>query len=117
MIDSIGLLSQIYRLGKIAYIGGGFGAGIHNTLEPMAFGLPVIVGPKYQKFWEAVEMIKNKGMFCIHNQTELLTVWDDLTQSDQYAKSQHMINRYFHENQGATVKILQYIESQKWLSK
>jgi len=53
LIDSIGLLSSIYQYGKIAFIGGGFGAGIHNTLEPVVFGLPTLIGSNYKKFPEA----------------------------------------------------------------
>jgi 3-deoxy-D-manno-octulosonic-acid transferase len=67
IIDNIGMLSSIYQYGTIAYIGGGFGSGIHNTLEPIAFGLPVIFGPKYQKFEEAHQLIKAGGGFSINN--------------------------------------------------
>ncbi len=117
IIDSIGLLSKIYRLGKIAYIGGGFSAGIHNTLEPMAFGLPVIIGPKYHKFREAVEMVEQKGMFSVKDQQELNSIWDSLTQSNLYEHSKQEIINYLAKNQGATKKILQFIESKKWLVK
>ena len=66
IINNIGILSSIYQYGKIAYIGGGFGSGIHNTLEPITFGLPVIFGSKFQKFTEAVELVKSGGHFQIH---------------------------------------------------
>ena len=56
IIDSIGLLSSIISIRKIAYIGGGFGVGIHNILEAATFGLPVIFGPNYKKFKEAVDL-------------------------------------------------------------
>ena len=61
IIDCFGLLSSIYRYGEISYIGGGFGVGIHNTLEAAVYGIPVIFGPKYQKFMEAVQLIEAKG--------------------------------------------------------
>ena len=57
IVDSFGLLSSIYRYGTIAYIGGGFGAGIHNTLEAAVYGIPVLFGPKYHKFKEAKDLI------------------------------------------------------------
>ncbi len=60
IIDCFGLLSSIYRYGEIAYIGGGFGVGIHNTLEAAVYGIPVIFGPKYQKFMEAVQLLEAK---------------------------------------------------------
>ncbi|TXF86274.1 3-deoxy-D-manno-octulosonic acid transferase [Neolewinella aurantiaca] len=71
ILDTIGILSRAYRYGKIAYVGGGFKTGLHNTLEPMAYGLPVIFGPKYQKFPEAAEAIKRGGAFSIGNSNEL----------------------------------------------
>lgn len=58
VLDTIGMLNKVYRYGRIAYIGGGLGAGIHNTLEPMAYHLPVLFGPKYQKFPEAVTAVQ-----------------------------------------------------------
>lgn len=78
VIDCIGLLSAIYRYGNIAYIGGGFGAGIHNTLEAAVYGIPVIFGPKYQKFNEAVNLIREGGAFSIQNATELAEVLNSL---------------------------------------
>ena len=71
IIDCMGLLSSVYRYGKIAYIGGGFGVGIHNTLEAAVYGIPVIFGPKYQKFNEAVSLIREGGAFTINTADEL----------------------------------------------
>ena len=70
IIDTIGLLSKIYSVGKIAYIGGGFGSGIHNILEPAVFGLPVFFGPKFLKFNEAIDLQKLGGAFSFHNENE-----------------------------------------------
>lgn len=61
MIDNIGLLNTLYRYGTAAYIGGGFGKDIHNTLEPAAFGLPILFGPKYEKFEEARQFVARGG--------------------------------------------------------
>ncbi|UKJ08418.1 3-deoxy-D-manno-octulosonic acid transferase [Solitalea lacus] len=72
IIDNIGMLSSLYQYGTVAYIGGGFNkSGIHNTLEAAAFGLPVIFGPNYKKFAEAVELIANRGGFSIKDFNEL----------------------------------------------
>ncbi len=71
IIDSIGILSSIYQYGKLAYIGGGFGDGIHNILEAVTFGLPVIFGPNHQKFNEAKELKDQKGAISISNYREL----------------------------------------------
>ncbi len=67
VIDVIGKLSAIYRYGQIAYIGGGFGKGIHNTLEAATYGMPVIFGPRYLKFKEAVDLIETGGGFSVDN--------------------------------------------------
>jgi len=66
----MGILSTVYQYGDIAYIGGGFGLGLHNTLEAAAFGLPVIFGPNYQKFNEAIDLIDHGAAFSIKNQEE-----------------------------------------------
>ena len=63
IIDNIGMLSSAYKYAYIAAIGGGFGKGIHNILEPACWKIPVIFGPKYEKFREAVELIKAEGAF------------------------------------------------------
>ena len=99
VIDCIGLLSSIYWYGKIAYIGGGFGAGIHNTLEAAVYGIPVIFGPKYQKFNEAVNLIQTGGAFSIQNNKELKEVLDNLTQNPAIAEI-------------AVQKALEYVNSQ-----
>ena len=65
IIDNIGMLSSLFQYGTIAFIGGGFGKGIHNILEAATFGLPIIVGPNYQKFTEAKDLIKLGGAFTI----------------------------------------------------
>lgn len=70
IVDTIGLLTTIYKYGQIAYVGGGFGKGIHNTLEPAAYGMPVIFGPKHKKFKEALDLIDCGGGFCVTTQEE-----------------------------------------------
>jgi 3-deoxy-D-manno-octulosonic-acid transferase len=106
IIDNIGMLSALYRYATIAYIGGGFGAGIHNTLEPMAFGLPVVFGPKYQKFEEAVVNVQTGGAFMVRKQEELEQVFTQLNNSTFRAQASAAVQQYLHENQGATLKIM-----------
>lgn len=71
IIDTIGMLSKIYRYADVAYIGGGFGVGIHNTLEAAAFGCPLVFGPNYAKFNEAIDLIKVGAAFSISTAKEL----------------------------------------------
>ena len=67
IIDTVGILSSIYQFGNLAFIGGGFGKGIHNTLEAAIFGIPVIFGPNYKKFREAVSLIHHEGGFSVQD--------------------------------------------------
>ena len=110
IIDCFGLLSSIYRYGEIAYIGGGFGVGIHNTLEAAVYGIPVIFGPKYQKFQEAVQLIENKGAYCIKNYVELKVLLDRLMMDDEFLRDTgYRAGSYVTDNAGATDKILSVI--------
>ena len=114
LVDNIGMLAAIYRYGKIAYIGGGFGAGIHNILEPMAFGLPVIFGPRYQKFAEAQNMVEQGGAVVIHNIGQLRQAFGEL-RSNKYRSASEICHSYIHHHQGATNQIMvvltKYLES------
>ncbi|HHH50065.1 MAG TPA: 3-deoxy-D-manno-octulosonic acid transferase [Saprospiraceae bacterium] len=109
IIDNIGMLSSLYQYGKLAYIGGGFGAGIHNILEPMAFHLPVIFGPKYQKFEEANKQIASGGGFCIHNFNDFQKTMQLLNNKNAYEKSSQAVQTYLEDEQGATDQIMKLI--------
>lgn len=111
IIDNIGMLSSLYQYGKMAYIGGGFGAGIHNTLEPIAFGLPVIFGKKYKKFEEANVLVKTQGGFSISNYFDFVQAMKKLSNQDFYLQSSLAASNYLYQNQGATSKIYSKIES------
>ncbi|SDP87592.1 3-deoxy-D-manno-octulosonic-acid transferase [Mucilaginibacter sp. OK268] len=113
VIDNIGMLSSLYAYGEIAYIGGGFGAGIHNTLEAAAFGLPVIFGPHYLKFNEARELIALKAGFSISDETQLKGIVDTLiTDETFYAVTSKKIYNYVQEHTGATKMIMEHIDVQ-----
>ncbi len=106
IIDNIGLLSSLYQYGNMAYIGGGFGAGIHNTLEAAAFGLPIIFGPNYYKFNEAKDLITLGAAKSIANADELLNAFKDFIINDFAPIA---AKNYIKENKGATAKILSQI--------
>lgn len=78
VIDTIGLLSSIYKYGHCAYIGGGFGVGIHNILEAATYGIPVIFGPNYHKFKEAIDLLNIHGAYSIKCSSEFYEVFKDL---------------------------------------
>jgi len=110
IIDNIGMLSSLYQYGDIAYIGGGFGAGIHNTLEAAAFGLPVIFGPNYSKFKEARDLIALKAGFTISDEPALEEITDALiTDEAFYNNASEKIKNYVKQNTGATKTIVDYI--------
>ena len=107
IIDNIGMLSSAYRYAHIAAIGGGFGKGIHNILEPCCWGIPVMFGPRYKKFREAVEMINENGAktFDYFNDFEvILDKW--LTDEKFYSESAKSSRNYIKKNTGATEIIL-----------
>ncbi len=107
IIDSIGILSSLYRYGNIAYIGGGFGVGIHNILEAATFGLPVIFGPNYKKFKEAVDLTEQGGAFSISEKKDLNhTLSALLNETGTLKKASETSKNYVEKNVGATKLIL-----------
>jgi len=115
IIDNIGMLSALYRYGKIAYIGGAFGSGLHNILEPIVFGLPVVFGTKYQKFEEAVDLVRTKGAFSVQNYEEFKAIIQQLSKEENYQESSAKAKRYVIDNQGATSLILQSSQVRSFL--
>ena len=113
IIDNIGMLSSAYKYAYIAAIGGGFGKGIHNILEPACWGIPVMFGPEHKKFREAVDLINEKGAMTFDSFGEFSNILDKwLTDEQFYLKSAKAASFYISKNTGATDKILQEI-SQK----
>lgn len=111
IIDSFGLLSSIYRYGDMAYIGGGFGAGIHNTPEAAVYGIPVIFGPKYHKFKEAKELIAVKGGFSINDEKAFNKLMDEmLTNPTSLSNAGKAAGNFIQSNTGATERILKEID-------
>lgn len=102
IVDTIGMLSKIYRYGQIAYIGGGFGRGIHNTLEAAVYGIPVIFGPNYLKFREAHELIALGAGFSINTYEDLVSRIDNLSNIDAYSLACEATKEYFLKSMGAT---------------
>lgn len=114
IIDNIGMLSALYRYGKIGYIGGGFGVGIHNTLEAAVYGIPVVFGPKYQKFHEARELIRCEGGYSIENYSQLEEQFDLLYQDNELLnKSSKASLNYVKSMKGATRLIMEHLEKEK----
>ena len=111
IIDTIGLLSKVYKHANIAYVGGGFGAGIHNLLEPATFGIPIIIGPNYHKFKEAKELIDGEACIVITNSSELNNELTMLfTNVNTRINKGNVARNYVLDNTGATFIIIDYID-------
>ncbi len=114
IIDSFGMLSSVYRYGEIAYIGGGFGTGIHNVLEAAVYGIPVIFGPNYQKFKEANDLIDCHGAFCVQNPAGFDQKMNELLSYSEVLKNAgKQAGEYVQNNIGATKIILDKVFSEK----
>ena len=109
LVDQIGLLAYLYRYATLVYIGGGFGAGIHNTLEPMAYGKPVFFGPRYHQFPEASFLIESGSGQVIHQPSDLEHAMHYFKDTPQRAHCREQIAFYLASSQGATEKILAYL--------
>lgn len=110
IIDNIGLLSSAYRYAHIAAVGGGFGKGIHNILEPACWGIPVLFGPEHRKFREATELIRLGGAFSYSGNSSFEEIMDRLTADGQaYGKAAETAGKFIVGNTGATRKIMQGI--------
>ena len=111
IIDTIGLLSKIYNYADLAYVGGAMGnTGLHNTLEPAVFGIPIIIGNNHSKFPEAKSMIDINGMFSISNQKEFNTSLNELIKNDDKRLNSGKKNSdYIKKNKGAVIQILDYL--------
>lgn len=111
IVDTIGLLSKIYSYADIAYVGGAMGnTGLHNTLEPAVFGIPIIIGNNHSKFPEAEAMINNKGMFSVSNQKEFNNILSLLIENEHKRLDSGNKNLdYIEKNKGAVIQILDYL--------
>jgi len=109
IIDNIGMLSSLYQYGTIAFIGGGFGKGIHNILEAATFGLPVIFGPNYQKFTEAKELIRSGGAFTINDSETFNKTVRLLNDKGVLQAASHISKHYVQSRIGTSDKILSSI--------
>ncbi|MBT8300140.1 MAG: 3-deoxy-D-manno-octulosonic acid transferase [Maribacter sp.] len=110
IINTVGLLTKIYSYADIAYVGGAFATGLHNTLEPAVFGIPILIGPKYKGFNEAAKLVAKKGILVTTNYDEFTASLDALLDNPDHIKNTGTINSNFvKENIGASVQIMAHI--------
>lgn len=118
IIDNIGMLSRLYKYATVCYVGGGFGAdGVHNVLEAAVYGKPVVFGPEYEKFNEAIELTETGGGISIENALQLEATFDDfLSDNSGYAKKANASLNYVYSKRGSTENILRYIYEKRLLT-
>ncbi len=104
------MLSSLYRYGQLAYVGGGFGKGIHNILEAAVYGIPVIFGPNFGKSREARELTESGGAFTVNSQHALNEIFDRLfTNPGERSQAAVQAKNYINANIGATARIVQHV--------
>ncbi|KAA3649352.1 MAG: 3-deoxy-D-manno-octulosonic acid transferase [Bacteroidetes bacterium] len=112
IIDKIGLLSKLYRFAYLSVIGGGFGSGIHNTLEAAAYGSPIIFGPNYQKFQEAKDLVQLEAAFSFANYNEFKSLIDRFLNDNYFQqKAGSAAKNYVIGNSGSAEKIIEKINN------
>ncbi|SHL29188.1 3-deoxy-D-manno-octulosonic-acid transferase [Flavobacterium xanthum] len=111
IIDTIGILTKIYSYADIAYVGGGFGnPGVHNVLEPATFGVPIVIGPNYSHFAEAIALVNMEACVSVTNQKELNEALENLIRNDDIRREKgHISSTFVKMNEGATAIILKNI--------
>lgn len=108
IIDNIGMLSSLYRYGTVCYVGGGFGDdGVHNVLEAAVYGKPVVFGPVYEKYREALELVNTGGGFPVSSALQLEETLADLINNPSPGE---LAGKYVYSNSGATAKILDQLK-------
>ena len=112
IIDTIGILTQIYAYADIAYVGGGFKTGLHNILEPATYGTPVVIGPNYSKFQEAKDLVALGSCLVVNNKEELSATFKRLISDDNYRKELGTKNQEFIlKNKNATKIVMEFIRN------
>jgi 3-deoxy-D-manno-octulosonic-acid transferase len=112
IIDNFGMLSRLYKYAEIAYVGGGFGAGIHNILEAVSYGIPVVFGTNYRRFKEAVDLVSLGSAATIRNSEELYSVFDRyLSDKSLLERAGEISTTYVNKNLGAADKILKEVKT------
>ena len=112
IVDTIGELGKIYSYASFAYVGGGLKKkSLHNTLEPAAFSIPVIIGPYFKSFQEAETLVNLGGIFSVKNKSELTNIYNYLSFNDKVRKNAGIINgKYVSNSIGASFRIINKIK-------
>lgn len=115
IVDVVGILTKIYSYADIAYVGGGFGnPGVHNILEPATFGVPIVIGPNFSHFSEAIALVNMGGCITISDNESLFEAFETLIKNEDVRNEKgHMCNTFVEMNKGATAHVLNYLNNKK----
>lgn len=117
IINNMGMLSRIYQYATIAFVGGGFDiTGVHNTLEAAVYGVPVVFGPVYHKYLEAVELVAKGGAIAVATPEELYNCFVDLFKNDRAKEVGSIAKNYVASKAGAVEKIISFIQANRLLT-
>ncbi|WP_313788414.1 glycosyltransferase N-terminal domain-containing protein [uncultured Allomuricauda sp.] len=112
IIDTIGLLTRIYSYADVAYVGGAFATGLHNTLEPAVYGIPVIIGPNYKGFREAEDLVDRNGIHVITDNASFKSLMSHFISDNDFRNETGNTNTdYIKENLGATELVMEFIHA------
>jgi 3-deoxy-D-manno-octulosonic-acid transferase len=119
IIDNVGMLSNLYRYASICFIGGGFGGdGVHNVVEAAVYNKPIVIGPVYDKFKEATELVELEGIIVVESALELEKCFNDFLMNKEYSiETGKIAGDYVRKNSGATATILNYAAANLLLTK
>ena len=115
IIDTIGILTKIYSYASVAYVGGGYTkSGIHNILEPATFGIPIVIGPNYSKFKEAIDLVESGACFTVDGIEKISVILEKLYKKKEEREiAGKKAKNYVVSNLGATAKILNYLNNER----
>ena len=110
-MDTVGVLAEAYRLGDVAYVGGGFTTGVHSVIEPAIAGMPVLFGPMHTNSFEALQLLERGGGFCVRNEHEIGERLGALLGDDEArARSGACARGYVESQLGASEKCMAVME-------
>jgi len=113
IVDTIGILTKIYAYSDISYVGGGFTkTGVHNTLEPAVFGVPIIFGPNYENYFEAIDLIQDEGAQRFKDQYDFNSKMENLIADEQERKRRgNAAYNYISQKPNSSNLILNYLKN------
>jgi len=119
IVNNMGMLTRLYHYATVCLVGGGFGGdGVHNVLEAAVYGKPVVIGPVFEKYIEAVELVENGGCISVEDAIEIEQVFNRLLDAKDslYAEAATAAKSFVYNHGGATKLVMQHIQEKRLLT-